>query len=221
MGRPVFPGAPEMSDPRALAAVRDRIRRGRSELAFLGALRRLPRPVARFQWRARRLAGALGDDWSILSSTRPSKLALLLELARGRRNVVELGTATGWTALSLLLADPQRTVTSYDVEARSPRERYLDLAGSTAAARLTLVTARADSGPGRITQVEFLYIDSSHTVEATLSEFRAWRPVLTGGGLVVFDDFDHPAYPGVRQAVERLELAGQPRGGLFVHRAGG
>jgi hypothetical protein len=41
--------------------------------------------------------------------------------------------------------------------------------------------------------------------------------VLAPGAVVVFDDYLHPGYPGVREAVAELELAGEPRGTLFVH----
>ena len=64
------------------------------------------------------------------------------------------------------------------------------------------------------------YIDSSHDAEGTILEVEAWRPALGAGSLVVFDDFAHPGYPGVEQAVRRLGLPGERRGGLFVHRVG-
>lgn len=46
---------------------------------------------------------------------------------------------------------------------------------------------------------------------------RAWRPALTPGALVVFDDHTHPDFPGVREAVEELGLGGAQHGTLFVH----
>jgi hypothetical protein len=33
----------------------------------------------------------------------------------------------------------------------------------------------------------------------------------------VFDDFAHPDFPGVRDAVLQLKLEGEQREGLFVH----
>ena len=44
--------------------------------------------------------------------------------------MVELGTATGWTAISLALAAPARTVTSLDVVSREEPLRYLQLVGA-------------------------------------------------------------------------------------------
>src|SRR3954454_11463903 len=92
---------------------------------LLLATRALPPRAAHFQARAMLRAQRLGDDWALESSTRPRDVAALLALARGRRTVVELGTATGWTAGALLLADPQRRVASYDPVEREHRAAYL------------------------------------------------------------------------------------------------
>jgi len=203
------------------ARFRQLLRRRRRELDFLLQLRSLPPRVALFQWRAWRLAVRIGDEFSRDSFTRPAKLAVLLDIARGRRRVVELGTATGWTALSLLLADPDRTVVSYDPWARPERAKYARLVGSGVTARARFLSAAGASGPRSSEPVELLYIDSSHSREETMREVQAWRPVLADGAIVVFDDFDHPDYPGVRQAVQQLGLDGEERAGLFLHRITG
>ena len=62
-----------------------------------------------------------------------------------------------------------------------------------------------------------LYIDSSHERQATIEELRAWRSVLLPGAIVVLDDFTHPEFPGVREAVRELGLTGSQHGTLFVH----
>jgi predicted O-methyltransferase YrrM len=196
----------------------DSARRLRRELRFLLALRVLPPRVALFQWRARRLAARIGDEFSLVSATRPPKLAVLVSLAGSRGRVVELGTATGWTAISLVLADRRRTVTSYDPVQRAERDRYLQLIGSEARDRLEFVAARGAEGPQRDGPVDVLYIDSSHSQDETVRELQVWRPVLVNGALVVFDDFAHPQFPGVRDAVLELKLEGEQREGLFVHR---
>jgi hypothetical protein len=54
--------------------------------------------------------------------------------------------------------------------------------------------------------------------EETLRDVRAWQPFLVEGALLVFDDFTHPEYPGVREAVAQLWLDGEHHGTLFVHR---
>lgn len=192
----------------------------RRELSFLTALRVLPPSVALFQWRAHRLALRVGDRFSLTSATRPQDLAVLMSLARGRRRVAELGTGTAWTTISLVLADRQRTVVSYDPIERSERELYLQLTNSSVRDRITMVSAPGAGEPQRHQWVDLLYIDSSHSREETIREVRSWQPFLAGDALLVFDDFTHPEYPGVREAVAQLGLSGEQFGTLFVHRVG-
>jgi hypothetical protein len=35
--------------------------------------------------------------------------------------------------------------------------------------------------------------------------------------VVAFHDYDHPHFPGVREAVDELGLTGTSQGGVFVH----
>ena len=189
----------------------------RRELASLAQLRVLPPRVAVFQARARLLAWRAHDVFGPEAATRPRKLAALLSLGQGRVRVVELGTAAGWTSVSLLLADPRRTLLSYDVIHRPQLHRYLSLAPPDVRARLELVCAPGEQGPRARETVDLLYIDSSHECAQTIREWNVWRPVLAPDAIVVFDDYAHPAYPGVREAIEQLALAGEEREGFFVH----
>ena len=186
------------------------------ELRFLWALRVLPLRVAVFQWRAHRLVLRSEDGFSALSATRPNNLAVLLRAARGRRRVVELGTGTGWTAISLLLADRDRELISYDPIERPEREGYLGLVAPGVRRRLTLIAAPGADVPRDPAPVDLLYIDSSHEREPTVAEVEAWRPALAPGALIVFDDFEHPDYPGVAEAIAELGLEGERRANLFV-----
>jgi predicted O-methyltransferase YrrM len=196
-------------------------RRLGSELRYAYRLRRLPLPVARFLWRARRVARRTDDQFSLVSPTRPEDLARLLGLADGRREVVELGTGTAWTTIALALADPARRLVSYDPCERSQRERYLALVSPRIRERIRLVVGPGADGPHeREGAVDLLYIDSGHGRDETIAEWRTWRPSLRAGSLVVFDDYSHPQFPGVREAVAELGLSGRAVGGLFVHEVG-
>ena len=193
-----------------------------SELSYAIGMRGLPPQVARFHWRARRLAWRDQDAFSLISATRPRDLGVLLKLARGRSNVVELGTATGWTAIALALADPTRNVLTYDVVARPERERYLGLVPGTVRERISFVKAAGSAGPpeGLATSIDLLYIDSSHDREATIAELGAWQDSLSPAAVVVLDDYNHPSYPGVREAVQELGLRGMQCGTMYVHGLG-
>jgi len=181
------------------------------------ALRRLPARVSRFTLRARRRARLDGDAFSLNSALRPAKLAALLDAASAARTVVELGTGTGWTTIALALADPRRAVISYDVVEREC-SRYLALVPRSVSERITFVTAPGEEGPGGVDGVELLFIDSSHECAPTLAEVAAWHPALAPGALVVFDDYGHPDYPGVAEAVESLGATGSVRASMFLWR---
>ena len=43
------------------------------------------------------------------------------------------------------------------------------------------------------------------------------RRLARAGARIVFDDYDHPDYPGIREAIEALGLTGHARGTVFVH----
>jgi predicted O-methyltransferase YrrM len=192
----------------------------RRKLRLLLSLRVLPWRVARFYWRARRHAERSSDRFSLASAARPDELAQLLVLARGREHVIELGTGTAWSAVALALADPARRVLSYDPSVRAEREAYLRLAGGDARERIELRAEPDAGGPRRgDPPAQLLFIDSEHERGPVLAAFRAWRDALSEGAVVVFHDYAHPDYPGVREAVAELALAGSEAGGLFVWRA--
>jgi predicted O-methyltransferase YrrM len=192
----------------------------RGRLRLLRSLRVLPWRVARFYWRAHRHARRVGDRFSLDSAARPSELAELLALAAGRRIVVELGTGTAWSAVALALDDRGRQIVSYDPSVRSERIAYLKLAGASARERIQLRAEPDNRGPHvGDAAAELLFIDSEHERQPVLDAFAAWRGALAPGAVVVFHDYAHPRYPGVRQAVDELALQGVERGGLFVWRA--
>jgi predicted O-methyltransferase YrrM len=192
----------------------------RAQARLLLSLRVLPWRVARFHWRARRQALRSADRFSLASAARPGELAQLLALAKGRETVVELGTGTAWSAIALALADGRRRIGSYDPSVRSEREAYLQLAGSDARQRIELRAESDTRGPHHgDPPVQLLFIDSEHEREPVLAAFRAWRGALAPGAVVLFHDYGHPDYPGVREAVAELGLQGSERGGVFVWRA--
>jgi predicted O-methyltransferase YrrM len=197
------------------ATLRAATRSARVELGRLAASRRLPPSVATFHLRARMRARRIGDEFSLVSSAPPDGLVRLLALAGDRDSVAELGTANGWTAIALALARPSRRVVSFDLADRPTRAGYLRLVAPSVRDRIEFVIAAGSSDPR---PCELLYIDSSHEREPTLAEVRAWRPHMGPGAVIVFDDYLHPDFPGVAQAIAELGLSGQRDGQFFVHR---
>src|SRR5207248_3025701 len=131
------------------------------------SVRALPPRVALFLLRAHRLARRSGDRFSLASAARPAELAELLNLARERRTVVELGTGTAWSAIALALDDRLRRVVSYDPCVRPQRGAYLGLVGLETRERIELRGEPDSSGPRPgDPPVQLLFIDSSHDRES-------------------------------------------------------
>jgi predicted O-methyltransferase YrrM len=183
-----------------------------------GAVRRLPPRVALFYVAALAMAVLRRDRFTLASATRPGDLEALLELASGATSVAEIGTGPGWSSIAIALAQPDCRIVSFDVERRGA-ERYAQIVPRSVRERIRFVIAEGAGGAAGASEVDFVFIDSSHQLEETVETFEAWRPKLRSGGTVVFHDYGNPDYPGVEQAVAQLGLEGQAQGGVFVWRA--
>lgn len=184
--------------------------------ALTGNLR--PVRVAVFYARALLTAARTGDGYAFAVSTWPRDLAGLLELAGDAREVVEIGTATGWTTIALALQVPGRRVHSYDPVARPERERYLRLVPAEVRERVTFHPEPGETGADPAAPVDFLFIDSSHEYEETVGTYRNWASRLAPGATVAFHDYGAPEFPDVERAVRDLGLRGEARGRVFVVR---
>lgn len=58
-------------------------------------------------------------------------------------------------------------------------------------------------------KVGLLFVDDDHSVEGVHAAFEAWAPHLADGAVIAFDDYGHPDWPGVKQAVDELVDNGQ------------
>ncbi len=176
---------------------------------YYGRTLRLPPRVARFYVRARRRAARAGDEFSLGGALPPRSLRHLLAAAGGARDVVEIGTGTGWGAIALALAVPERGVISYDPLARPERERYLALAGE-ARGRIELREAPGEAGPRPGDAApELVFVDGSHergahaghvrgVVVGALARWGHGLPRLWKRGLPRSNGSDKGAGPGRR-----------------------
>jgi len=54
--------------------------------------------------------------------------------------------------------------------------------------------------------VGLLFIDADHAEASVCADFEAWKPNLRDGAMVVFDDYLSPKNPGVKKAVDSLNI---------------
>lgn len=52
--------------------------------------------------------------------------------------------------------------------------------------------------------VGLLFVDGDHTKEGARRDIEAWAPHLAPGAVIAVDDYGHPDWPGVAQAVDEL-----------------
>jgi predicted O-methyltransferase YrrM len=174
-------------------------------------------PTARPFYRSALLTAAqLRDGRALRLSLPPRALRTLLELTTGRRTVVELGTACAWTAIALALADAKRHVWSLDPTVWDTREAYLGLVPPPVRGRVSLLLASGTDERVEVTEVDAVFVDTNHRYETVMGCFDTWAPRLRAGGVMIFDDFDHPSFPGVSRAISDLRLAGTQHGRFFV-----
>jgi len=71
-------------------------------------------------------------------------------------------------------------------------------------------------------EVDILFIDTDHTYDQTLKEFNAWKPFLSKGAAVCFDDLFRPGMedawakiPGDKIRLDYLHHGQYPEGGGF------
>lgn len=77
-------------------------------------------------------------------------------------------------------------------------------AGVSASIRLiparTLDAAAHWTGP-----IDFLYVDADHSFKGAHTDLTAWFPHVRTGGVMAGDDYNHPMYPGVKEAWDDFE----------------
>lgn len=144
------------------------------------------------------------------------------------QEIVELGVFCGRTALQLAWGAEQGNgahVTAIDpwdlpgnvysppftdAESRTWARHWVDTLGY--ADKITLIQGfshevaehwvNPDVGYGR--KVGLLYVDGDHTKEGARRDIVTWAPHLAEGARIAVDDYGHPDWPGVAQAVDEL-----------------
>lgn len=64
------------------------------------------------------------------------------------------------------------------------------------------------AGIARSTVVGLLYVDGDHTKEGARRDIVSWAPHLAPGAVIAVDDYGHPDWPGVGEAVDELVAEG-------------
>jgi predicted O-methyltransferase YrrM len=167
----------------------------------------------------------------------PEEAAVLVELARGARVIVEIGVYEGSSALELVRAMPA----GGELHLIDP---FVDESGwalpagwgatETATKRVVArAAARREGAPAirwhversqdvgrdwRGGPVDVVFIDGDHSPPAVREDWEVWHPHVAVGGHVAFHDANGHS-PGPSAVVDQLFHGGQPVAGWTVERA--
>ena len=176
---------------------------------------------------------ALKPTEGIPGFTSAAELSLLYNLTTdlpGAGRIVEIGSYLGRSTIVLAHAarnagrdpivavDPHTSALGIDGEAHvDTRERFIENVRDAGVEpyvelRHTTSVEAAAAWPGHA--VDLLFVDGWHSTEAVRADLGAWRPFLSDGACVVFDDY--LSIRDVRVAVDRLAAGGQLPGARVI-----
>jgi len=214
--RALRPGAPESVVAPVRPTVRPFVRTTRDNRLRSGPTReRIDMNRYPFTREFKEVRGATPDEIGMV----------LADMAKGvpaDREIVELGVFQGRTALIMAWGAKQgggahvTAIDPWDLEGNVYDPPFTD-AGSKAwaeyrirelgyADRIELTKAfsfeiGADwSGK----PVGLLFVDGDHTKEGARTDITTWAPHLAPGAVIAVDDYHHPDWPGVAEAVDEL-----------------
>jgi predicted O-methyltransferase YrrM len=151
------------------------------------------------------LAGLIGVEGFL----HCNELEKLVELAVNR-DVLEIGSyrglsawGMGMVARSLTCVDTFRAAS--DGQRQTGSHTTLD-AFNLAVRRYNHVKVYSVSSERAIDLVvddfDMVFVDAMHTYPEVIGDVQRWRPHVRPGGLLVFHDYGHDAFPGVKEAVD-------------------
>src|SRR6266542_1030498 len=143
----------------------------------------------------------------ILTSVTEAETAKLQALAADAGEVLEIGSAYGYSAIAMALAGAR--VTAVDPHAGENPDSLAGMMGNLQAHQVNTVTLRVGTSQQVLPTLPLawfglVFIDGDHT-EATVEHDVRWaRKLLRPGGVLACHDWDEATCPGVRAALERV-----------------
>lgn len=150
------------------------------------------------------LAAQVSADRSIVEvGVFQGRTALLMAWGAAQGHGAHVWGVDAWELADNTYAPPFKTVESrnaaaYNVKATGYHDRVTLVQG------FSLETAEVWTGP----PIGLLFIDGDHTRDGARSDVLAWARHLAPGAVIALDDYGHPDWPGVAQAVEELVTEG-------------
>lgn len=167
--------------------------------------------------------------FKIQSGSPPNVMVALADLASqvpADRAIVELGVFRGATAVMMAWGAGQGQgahvwgIDAWDLPGNTYGPPFTDpgsrnwarynVKAQGFASSVTLIhdfsTAAAERWPeiGEGRPVGLLFVDADHSYEGARGDVASWTPYLADDAVIAFDDYGHPDWPGVKQAVDEM-----------------
>ena len=141
----------------------------------------------------------------------------IAETSQGNGEIVEIGSCFGRSTIYLAkgarrsncgtvwAVDPHTGDIAWDLGRVSTYEvflRNIRKFGVESRVKPLKMTSQKAAKAWNGTPIRILFIDGWHSYEAVTEDVLLWFPHVVHGGLIVFDDYSNPEFPGVRQAVD-------------------
>lgn len=113
---------------------------------------------------------------------------------------VEVGSAEGQSTITIALAQDHTIIHAVDM---MPTCNFLvNLRVAEVNDRIVLHPCRSDRAAKYFTdEIDFLFIDATHTADAVKQDIDLWSPQLKVGGYIAFHDY-HESHPGMIEAID-------------------
>jgi hypothetical protein len=150
----------------------------------------------------------------------------------GLQRGVEVGVAFGGHSESILeietvemlwAIDPFLHQGDYDDPINVEQERFDRIHAFTSerlarfGARAMLLRMSSEEAVAVVPDdIDFVYVDAIHTLDAVWDDLWRWAPKIRPGGILGGHDYGHPDFPGVKQAIDTFSS----RTGWPVHELG-
>jgi predicted O-methyltransferase YrrM len=152
----------------------------------------------------------VGDDGLLVSTSLTGNEAQALARLADGRDVLEVGSAFGFSACVMALAGA-RHVTAVDPHTwlNSHEAMAANLAASGVAGSVTVVRGTSPDALDGLGPFGLAFIDGDHGAAAVMADVEAALNVLASGGVLACHDYGEDCCcPGVRAALDALFPAG-------------
>lgn len=141
-------------------------------------------------------------DW--VQSLWPDEVDWLKEQARQLPSdpvIVNIGAAAGVSTLAMLEERPDALIYSCEVDPGAGELWSIEQAGLDKS-RVIRLGESAAAGVAFVGMADFIFVDGGHDAAQVTADIDAWLPHLKRGSVIAFHDYEHPAFPDVKIAVD-------------------